>query len=180
MLHNRILDAHQAPRESRAGWLKELRKKPTRSKSWQLEHELTDLIRALALLTKNGVPIHVALGWLGPRTKGKIGPLVDGLNRELELAAGLEEALSWFASEIGGQLAEELVQKVLVSQSRGTPLADQLEQLAASSRAASAARLMSQAGRSETKMLIPTIFVVLPVTVLFAIYPSLSLLSGQF
>ena len=179
MLISRILEAHRPPPVAKRGWLTEFRRKPAKAKSWQLEFELTDFIDGLALLVRNGVPIHVALAWLGPRTKGKIGPIVAELNRELELAAPLESALTWFAEEVGGQLAEELVQKVLVSQARGTPLADQLEQLAKSARALSAAKLLSQAGSSETKMLIPTIFVVLPVTVLFAIYPSLTLLSGQ-
>jgi tight adherence protein C len=41
-------------------------------------------------------------------------------------------------------------------------------------------RLLRQAGRNETRMLIPLVFLILPVTVLFAIYPSLELLNFGF
>ena len=41
-------------------------------------------------------------------------------------------------------------------------------------------RLLEQAGKNETRMLIPLVFLILPVTVLFAIYPSLELLNFGF
>jgi tight adherence protein C len=41
-------------------------------------------------------------------------------------------------------------------------------------------RLLRQAGRNETRMLIPLVFLILPATVLFAIYPSLELLNFGF
>jgi tight adherence protein C len=41
-------------------------------------------------------------------------------------------------------------------------------------------RLLKQAGRNETRMLIPLVFLILPITVLFAIYPSLELLNFGF
>ncbi len=41
-------------------------------------------------------------------------------------------------------------------------------------------RLLRQAGRNETRMLIPLVFLILPVTVWFAIYPSLELLNFGF
>ncbi|CAB4634191.1 unannotated protein [freshwater metagenome] len=41
-------------------------------------------------------------------------------------------------------------------------------------------RLLKQAGKNETRMLIPLVFLILPITVLFAIYPSLELLNFGF
>lgn len=178
MLASRILETHVETAPKSFSWL-QFRRGRRRAKSWPLDAELTDFTAVLALLVRNGVPIHVALAWLGPRTKGKLGPILDGLNTELSLGAPLAEALRWFSAEVGGELANELAQKIDVSLTRGTPLAEQLDQLATTAAAREFHRLTRQAGSSETKMLVPTIFVVLPVTVLFAIYPSLSLLGNQ-
>lgn len=177
MLRDRILFSHLPPKQVKQNPLGQLFATRKRTANWQLEYELTDFVRMLALLVHNGVPILVAFAWLGPRTLGQLGPILAELNRELELGASLAEGLDLLADAVGGEAAAELAQKVRVSLERGTPLADQLNQLARSSQAASAARLVRQAGSNETKMLIPTIFVILPVTVLFAVYPSLSLLQ---
>jgi tight adherence protein C len=37
--------------------------------------------------------------------------------------------------------------------------------------------IAKKAGQNETRMLVPLIFLILPVTVLFAVYPSLQVLS---
>jgi tight adherence protein C len=76
------------------------------------------------------------------------------------------------------RLLIELVQKLKLAIDRGTPLADSLESLVETARSEFSASILARAGSSETKMLIPTVFLILPVTVLFAIYPSLSLLGS--
>jgi tight adherence protein C len=52
-----------------------------------------------------------------------------------------------------------------------------LTSLAESTRAELRNAQLKQAGRNETRMLIPLVFLILPVTVLFAIYPSIQLIS---
>jgi tight adherence protein C len=49
-----------------------------------------------------------------------------------------------------------------------------------SSTAALRAELLIIAGRNETKMMIPMVFIILPVTVMFALFPSLALFQGSF
>lgn len=179
MLRDRILDAHYAPAEIGQRSFRALFARVRKSGDLQLEYELTDFIRALALLVQNGVPVMVAFAWLGPRCSGKLGPMLTAINQELALGASLAAALEMIQQPAAGQIGEELAQKISVSLERGTPLAEQLNQLAATARSQSVARLLRQSGSNETKMLIPTIFVILPVTVLFAIYPSLSLLGSN-
>jgi tight adherence protein C len=55
-----------------------------------------------------------------------------------------------------------------------------LSELSASARAEIRNMLLRQAGKNETRMLIPLVFLILPITVLFAIYPSLELLNFGF
>ena len=179
MLLDRILEFHFAPAEIRQQPWSSILTRKRKSGDLQLEYELTDFIRALSLLVQNGVPMMVAFAWLGPRCSGKLGPILSDVNKEIALGAPLGTALELIGQPAAGLLGEELVQKITVSLERGTPLAEQLSQLSASARSQSVARLLRQSGSNETKMLIPTIFVILPVTVLFAIYPSLSLLGSN-
>jgi len=63
---------------------------------------------------------------------------------------------------------------------RGSPLARMLREQAESARADLRNELLRDVGRNETRMLIPLVFLILPVTVLFAVYPSLQLISLDY
>jgi tight adherence protein C len=56
---------------------------------------------------------------------------------------------------------------------RGTPLADVLRAQAADVRAMSKRQLLEAGGRKEIAMMIPVVFLVLPITIVFALYPGL-------
>jgi tight adherence protein C len=56
---------------------------------------------------------------------------------------------------------------------RGTPLADVLRAQAADVRALSKRQLMEAGGRKEIGMMVPVVFLVLPITIVFALYPGL-------
>lgn len=56
---------------------------------------------------------------------------------------------------------------------RGSPLASVLHDQARDQRERSLAALMEEGGRREIAMLLPVVFLILPVTVMFALYPGL-------
>jgi len=177
MLAKRIL-LHHVPRptEARFSFANLL----TRPKGFRktVDFQVIDLIRLLALLSRNSVPLSVALAWLAPRTGPPLEHRLSEITNDLELGGELGELLEGWATKQPDRLLIELVQKLRLSLDRGTPLADSLESLVESARAEFAANILAKAGSGETKMLIPTVFLILPVTVLFAIYPSLSLLGS--
>jgi tight adherence protein C len=55
---------------------------------------------------------------------------------------------------------------------RGTPLADVLRAQAVDVREAGKRALLEAGGRKEIAMIVPVVFLVLPVTVLFALFPG--------
>ena len=62
---------------------------------------------------------------------------------------------------------------VVVAIERGTPLADVLRAQAADVREVGKRALLEAGGRKEISMMAPVVFMILPVTVLFALYPGL-------
>ena len=177
MLANRVLSQHLPVTPMSAFSLSRLFTFPTRARK-NVDFQLVDFVRLLALLSRNSVPIAVAIAWLAPRTASPLGARLTQITQDLELGADLGELLEAWASEQPDRLLIELVQKLKLAIDRGTPLADALESLVETARSAFSASIIARAGSSETKMLIPTVFLILPVTVLFAIYPSLSLLGS--
>jgi tight adherence protein C len=55
---------------------------------------------------------------------------------------------------------------------RGTPLAEVLRSQAADVRESTRRALLEAGGRKEIAMLVPVVFFVLPVTVIFALFPG--------
>ncbi len=69
------------------------------------------------------------------------------------------------------------VDGLVVAVERGTPLADVLRAQAADIREQRKRELIEAGGRREVLMLVPVVFLILPVVVLFALYPGLFSLS---
>ena len=69
------------------------------------------------------------------------------------------------------------VDGVAVAIERGTPLGDVLRAQAQDVREATRRQLIESGGKREIAMMIPVVFLVLPVTVLFIVYPGLAVLD---
>jgi tight adherence protein C len=102
------------------------------------------------------------------------------LARELGSALGrarsgmpLTDALQQLADRTSLEPLARFVDGLLVAIERGTPLAEVLRAQAADVREAGKRRLLEAGGRKEIQMMVPVVFLVLPVTVLFALFPGL-------
>jgi tight adherence protein C len=104
------------------------------------------------------------------------GELSDELSRALAEArtgASLPAALEAVAQRTTIDALARFVDGILVALERGTPLAAVLRAQAADVREARKRALLATGGRKEIAMLVPVVFLILPVTVLFALYPGL-------
>ncbi len=102
------------------------------------------------------------------------------LARELGAALGraragvpLVDALQQVADRTSLDALARFIDGLLVAIERGTPLAEVLRAQAADVREAGKRRLLEAGGRKEIGMMVPVVFLVLPVTVLFALFPGL-------
>jgi len=69
------------------------------------------------------------------------------------------------------------VDALITAMLRGAPLVDVLQSHARNAREAERNRVLSAAGKSEVSMMIPVVFLILPISILFALWPSLSNLN---
>ncbi|MGO2862728.1 MAG: type II secretion system F family protein [Brevibacterium sp.] len=108
------------------------------------------------------------------------GDLVDELRAALaatRTGTPLVEALDGMATRIAIPEIVQFVDGLAVSMTRGTPLAEVLRAQAADVREQSRRRLLELSGKKEIGMLVPVVVFVLPVTVIFAVFPSLTVLD---
>lgn len=111
------------------------------------------------------------------------GELSAELRRTLASAragASLLEALEGLAGRTSLAPLSRFVDGVAVAVERGTPLGEVLRAQAQDVRELGRRRLMEEGGRKEIAMMIPVVFFVLPVTVLFAVYPGIVALRLDF
>ncbi len=106
------------------------------------------------------------------------GELADELRRclaDARAGANLPTALHGLADRTALPGLRRFVDGVVVAVQRGTPLADVLRAQAQDVREEGRRALMEAGGRKEIAMMVPVVFLILPVTVLFAVFPGFSL-----
>lgn len=116
-----------------------------------------------------------AAGALERVTRISSGELARELRRALSDAragANLVVALHGVAERTALPPLARFVDGVAIAVERGTPLADVLRAQAVDVREAGRRNLLEAGGRKEIAMMLPVVFLVLPVTIIFALFPG--------
>jgi tight adherence protein C len=127
----------------------------------------------LALAVTAGESPVAAIARVTRLSRGELaGELGAALGRA-RAGVPLTDALQHLADRTSLDPLARFVDGLLVAIERGTPLAEVLRAQAADAREAGKRRLLEAGGRKEIAMMVPVVFLVLPVTVLFALFPGL-------
>lgn len=84
----------------------------------------------------------------------------------------LSRALESLAAKFTVPPLSRLVAAITLAHERGTPLADQLQAIIAEIRSEERRRLIEASGKSQTRMLIPVVTLILPTALAFAFFPG--------
>lgn len=109
----------------------------------------------------------------GGELSGDLGQVLAAIRTGEPVAAAFDK----MAATTGLPLVSRFAQGIAIAMERGTPLADVLHAQASDVREAGRRDLIELAARREVVMMVPVVFLVLPVTVLFAFWPGLIGLS---
>jgi tight adherence protein C len=131
----------------------------------------------LALAVAAGEGPVAALDRVVRRSGGALSADLGAVLAEVRTGEPVASAFDRMASTTGLPLVARFAQGVAVAVERGTPLADVLHAQAADVREAGRRELIEVAARREVAMMVPVVFLVLPVTVLFAFWPGVVGLS---
>ena len=147
-----------------------------------MEQELPVVAELLALAVAAGESPVVGLERIVARSRGELADELGRVLSEIRTGLPMARAFDAWSQRTGVETISRFADGLAVAIDRGTPLADVLHAQAGDVREAARRELMEVGGRKEVAMMIPVVFLVLPVTVVFAFYPGLvglHLTSGQ-
>jgi tight adherence protein C len=139
--------------------------------------EFPTLAELLALAVAAGEGPVAALDRVVRRSGGELSRELGTVLAAVRTGLPVSAAFDQLASRTGLPLVARFADGVAVAIERGTPLADVLHAQAADVREAGRRELIESAARREVLMMVPVVFVILPVTVLFAFWPGVVGLS---
>ncbi|MDQ1483281.1 MAG: tight adherence protein [Actinomycetota bacterium] len=143
----------------------------------QMLAEFPTVAELLALAVAAGEGATGALERVCRLSQGQLAAELRQCLADARAGANLPAALQGLADRTGLVSLARFVDGIVVAVERGTPLADVLRSQAQDVREAGRRAVMEEGGRREIAMMIPVVFLVLPVTVLFAIYPGVAFLK---
>jgi len=143
-----------------------------RTRERRIVAEFPTLAELLALAVGAGEGPVLALDRVVRRSGGELSAELARVLAEVRTGQPVGVAFDALAARTGVPLVARFAAGVAVAVERGTPLADVLHAQAGDVREAGRRELIETAARKEILMMVPVVFLVLPVTVLFAFYPG--------
>jgi tight adherence protein C len=126
----------------------------------------------LALSVAAGEGPAAALGRVVASCRGELPSELGRVLAESRAGTPLPIALDRLAARSGLPIVARFADGFSVALARGTPLADVLAAQAADVRDAGRRSLIEAGARKEVQMMVPVVFLILPVTLLFAFFPG--------
>lgn len=140
------------------------------------ERVAADLPLALDLLTLSlmaGESVQAAFTRVAGAVPGDVGGALEMCLGDVRSGAPLAEALEALPLHLPGPPVARLADSLCTGIERGAPLADTLRAQCDDLRDARRRELLEAGGKREILMLVPVVFLILPVVVAFALYPGL-------
>lgn len=134
--------------------------------------EFPTVAELLALAVAAGEGAVGALERVSRISRGELARELARALADSRSGASLVQALDGIAARTTLPPLARFVDGVAIAVERGTPLAEVLRSQAVDVRESGKRALLEAGGRKEIAMMVPVVFLVLPVTVLFALYPG--------
>lgn len=138
--------------------------------------EFPTVAELLALAVGAGETPLAALDRVASSMHGELAAEIRTTLGDIRSGVPLTQALERMAGRTELSSIARFTEGVAVAIERGTPLSEVLRAQAEDAREVGHRALMEAGGRKEVYMMIPVVFLMLPVTVLFAIFPGLAVL----
>lgn len=147
-----------------------------RARRERIEAQLPDVVELLALAVGAGQGPVAAMERVVALGRGELVAELAATLTDIRSGTVLTTALDHLESRVGSLHVTRLCEAISVALERGTPLAEVLRSQAADVREAARRDLMEEGGRREIAQMVPVVFIVLPITVVFALFPGLFVL----
>ena len=142
--------------------------------------DLPTAMEFLALSLTAGESFAAAFRRVAQKCGGALGEELRGVQLRVDAGIALTTGLDQWMRDLQIPAVTRVFSQVLTAYERGTPMSSVLREQADELRHDKRNRLVELAAKKEVAMLIPLVFIILPTTVIFAVYPGLIAIQAGF
>ena len=146
----------------------------------RLSEEFPTVLELLSLALAAGESLPGALRRVAQRGSGELAREWSRVLRLVDAGKPLAATLTESAQSLGVDEIQSLTEHLAQALERGAPLAEVVRAHSSDSRLQRLRGIVERAGKAEVWMLIPLVLIILPITVIFAVWPSLQALEFSF
>jgi tight adherence protein C len=156
-------------------WLKKIINKITGSevKQSEINEELVIILQMISIMISAGESPMTALKYVSNRSDGYLPKLINKSFEKYSTGVNLTQTLEFIAAATHSTQVRRLTNSIQIAVERGTPILDVLNNQILALNKQINLELLRRSGKSEIALLIPVVFLILPVSISFAIWPSL-------
>lgn len=147
-----------------------------RGRVTRIQEELPTVLEFLALCLSAGEGILDSLRRVSTVGAGEFTGELRGVVLAVGTGSSLPEALGRVSRRLDIPAVSRSIDQLVAAIDRGAPLAQVLHSQALDAREEAKRGLIERAGRKEIYMLVPLVFLILPLSVLFAVFPGIFML----
>jgi tight adherence protein C len=155
-------------------WLKNLLRTITGSQVNQdeINEELVSILQMLSIMISAGESPMMAMKYVAQRSDGVIPNLIKQSFAKYESGRNIAQTMDFIAVATSSSQVRRLTNSIQIAIERGTPILDVLNYQVQALNKQINISLLKKSGKSEITLLIPVVFLILPVSISFAIWPS--------
>jgi tight adherence protein C len=143
-----------------------------------MERELPIFIQTITLLISSGLSPIQTFSILGKNSKSNTALYFRDVVGAVQGGKSITEALDGFASHTPSPIARRFKTSLILGIERGSPLTQIMIGQVRDARNMQKNQQLRAAGKAEISLMIPVVFLILPISVLFALWPSFQQLNG--
>lgn len=148
-----------------------------RARMQRLADELPTTLEFLALCLSAGEGFFDTLRRVASVGTGELSREWDRVVLAVNTGSSMADALADMSARLESPAVARAIAQIIAALERGAPLAGVLQAQAADAREDAKRLLIERAGRNELAMMVPLVFLILPLSVLFAVFPGVFLLQ---
>lgn len=146
----------------------------------RIASEFPTVVEFLSLSLSAGEGIFDSLRRVASVSTGELAKEFARVVHHVNTGVSLADALHEMTRGVRYLPLDRCVEHMISALERGAPLVEVLRAQASDARELGKRDLLESAGRKEVQMLVPLIFLILPTTILFALYPAVFVLRTSF
>ena len=137
-----------------------------------IELEFPSVVELFAILLAGSMSPATALLRISERTTGEFASVLRDSVSEIQEGANFSQALDVVSSRVQSPMVRRFCDSLTIAIERGSPLLDVVHRQVEEVRQQQRSKLLESAAKAEIGLMIPVVFLILPVSVLFALWPS--------